>query len=232
MDETDTGTATGPQALSAEAARQWAEQQRATARAQFDTPSWIGPPRATTEPHIPAQVEPEHDEVPEVPAVAALPVGDPIPDTAHWTEKKAPRLLAGTVLLAAMAGTIAFLVLTITTQSVAAIVGLAACALVAVLFRGALMGSGITTVDLKGSVMRIRKGGVLEVVNLADPVQRVELIGSPDRSDWRLHVEALDGRIIELGPREVDPDEVHRIVAYYRRIADRERRDRDRRFNR
>ena len=47
-----------------------------------------------------------------------------------------------------------------------------------------------------------------------------------------LHVEAVDGRVIELGPREVDPDEVHRIVAHYRRIADRERRDRDRRFNR
>lgn len=231
MDESETGTATGPQALSAEAARHWAEQQRAAARAQFETPSWIGPPRATAEPHVPAQPEPDHDEV-TVAAPRPAPVGDPIPATAHWAERATPRLLAGSILLAAMAGTIAFLVVAITAQSIAAIAGLAACALVAVVFRGALMGSGVTTVDLQGSIMRIRKGGVVEVVNLADAMQRVELIGIPDRPDWRLRIEALDGRVLELGPREVDPVEVHRIVEYYRRMADRDRRERERRFNR
>lgn len=230
MDESDTSAVKDPQTLSAEVARQWAEQQRAAARAQFQTPTWLGPARPGTEPGaIPAQVEPEHDEVPVV--VPETPA-DPIPATAHWAEKAAPRLLAGSILLAALAGTIGFLVLAITSQSVAAIVGLAACALVAVIFRGALMSSGITTVDLKGSIMRIRKAGVLDVVNLADPVHRVELIGSPDQAGWRLHLEAVDGRIIELGPKEVDPVEVHRIVQHYRRIAERERRDRERRFNR
>lgn len=230
MDETDTGAVTGPQALSAEAARQWAEQQRAAARAHFETPSWIGPPRNTeTAAQIPAQAEPEHDDVPViVPRVFT----DPIPDTAHWAEKAAPRLVAGTILLLALGGMIAFLVLAIVSQSTTSIVGLAACALVAVVFRGALMGSGITTVDLKGSVMRIRKGGVLDVVNLADPVHLVQLIGTPDQPTWRLHLEAIDGRIVELGPKEVDPAEVHRIVEYYRAVAERDRRDRQRRFNR
>jgi hypothetical protein len=230
MEETDTGAVKDPQALSAEVARQWAEQQRAAARAQFKTPTWLGPTRTDAEPvAIPAQVEPEHDEVP---VVVPMTPADSIPATAHWAEKAAPRLLAGTILLASLAGTIAFLVLAITTQSVPAIAGLAACALVAVVFRGALMSSGVTTVDLKGSIMRIRKGGVIEVVNLADPVHRVELVGSPDQAAWRLHLEAIDGRIIELGPKEVDPVEVHRIVKYYRAIAERDRRDRDRRFNR
>ena len=230
MDETDSGAVKDPQALSVEAARQWAEQQRAAARAQFKTPTWLGPERTPTEPGaIPPQIEPEHDEVPIVLPVAPA---QPIPATAHWAEKAKPRLLAGTILLAALAGTIGFLVLTITTQSVAAIVGLGACALVAVIFRGALMGSGITTVDLKGSIMRIRKGGVIDVVNLADPVHQVQLIGSPDQSTWRLHLEAIDGRIIELGPKEVDAAEVHRIVEHYRAIAERDRRDRERRFNR
>jgi len=233
MDETDTGT-TSPEARSAEAARQWAEQQRAAARAQFSTPSWIGPSRSgqDTEPaaaRIPAQPEPEHDDVELTPPSVKR---DLIPDTAHWAEKARPRLLAGTVLLASLAGVLVSLVLAITTQSVGAIVALAACALVAVIFRGALMGTGITTVDLKGSIMRIRKRGVLDVVNLADPVHLVELVGTPDQPTWRLRVEAIDGRTVELGPKEVDPVAVHRIVEYYRAIADRSRRDRERRFNR
>jgi hypothetical protein len=94
------------------------------------------------------------------------------------------------------------------------------------------MSSGVTTVDLKGSIMRIRKGGVLDIVNLADPVHLVELVGTPDQPGWRLHLEAVDGRTIEIGPREVDAAEVHRIVEYYRAIASRDKRERERRFNR
>jgi hypothetical protein len=229
MDETGTGAVTGPEALSAQAARQLAEQKRAAARAQFETPSWIGPARTPTPPmHIPQQAEPEEEALPPV---AAKPV-TPIPDTAEWSEKGASRLLAGVVLLAAMAGVIAFLVVAIVSQSVVAIAGLAACALVAVIFRGALMSAGVTTVELKGSVMRIRKGGVLDVVNLADPVHLVELVGTPGQPTWRLCLEAVDGRTIELGPKEVDAAEVHRIVEYYRAIAERDRRERARRFNR
>jgi hypothetical protein len=231
MDETDMTPATGPEAASAEAARQWAEQRRAQARAQFTTPSWIGPSRSGTgESLIPEQAEAAHDDFDDIPDVV-IPQS-PIPESAHWAEKARPRLVAGVLLVAALAGVITFLVLTITTQSVGAIAGLAASAIVAVIFRGALMGSGITTVDLQGSVMRVHQDGVLDVVNLADPVHTVELIGSPTASTWRLRVEAVDGRTIEIGPNHVDAPELHRIVEYYRAIADRERRERDRRFNR
>jgi hypothetical protein len=232
MDETDTGEVTGHEAASAEVARQWAEQRRALARAQFQTPNWLGPSR-TDQSQIPHQVEPDHDEIDdlevEVPAVAPR---DPIPDTAHWAETAKPRLVAGVVLVAALAGVIVSLVLTITTQSVGAIAGLVGSAFVAVIFRGALMGSAITTVDLKGSILRIRKGGVLDVVNLADPVHLVELIGTPDQPTWRLRLEAVDGRTVELGRKQVDPHEMHRIVEYYRAVAERDKRERDRRFNR
>jgi hypothetical protein len=230
MDETDTTPTAGPEALSAEAARQWAEQQRAAARAQFSTPTWIGPdrhPEVTAQ--IPTQAEPDHDEI-EIPVPTSS--GPPIPDTAHWAEKARPRLVAGTILLLALAGVLGFLVLAIVTQSVGAIVGLGASAFVAVIFRGALMSSGVTTVDLKGSIMRIRKGGVLDIVNLADPVHLVELVGTPDQPTWRLHVEAVDGRTVEIGPRDVDAHEVHRIVEYYRAIATRDKLERERRFNR
>ena len=231
MDETDTGQVAGPETASAEAARQWAEQRRAAARAQFQTPTWLGPSRADGP--IPAQVEPDHDEIEDVAVVAApTPARTPIPDTAHWSETARPRIVAGVLLFAALAGVIVCLVLTITTQSVGAIAGLVGSAFVAVIFRGALMGSAITTVDLKGSIMRIRRGGVLDIVNLADPVHRAQLLGTPDQPSWRLRVEAVDGRVIELGPQQVDPHELHRIVEYYHAIAERDQRDRERRFNR
>jgi hypothetical protein len=231
MDETDTGTVKGPEALSADAARQLAEQRRAQARAQFETPSWIGPSRGTAG-VVPTQAEPEHDEFDEPEPTIARLSGEPIPDTAHWSEKAGSRVVAGSILVLALAGLVTSLVLTITTQSMGAIAGLAASALVAVIFRGALMSSGITTVDLKGSILRIRKGGVLDIINLADPVHVVALVGDPDESSWRLRVEAVDGRIIDLGPRQVDAQEMHRIVLYYRAVAERDLRDRERRFNR
>jgi hypothetical protein len=235
MDETDTTPTASPEALSAEAARQWAEQQRAAARAQFQTPSWIGPSRSTEEAaRIPTQAEPEHDEFEADEPELVIPTitEHPIPATAHWAEKARPRMVAGTILLLALAGVLTFLVIAIVTQSVAAIAGLVACAFVAVVFRGALMSTGVTTVDLKGSIMRIRKRGVLDIINLADPVHLVELVGTPDQSSWRLVVEAVDGRTVEIGPSEVDAVEVHRIVEYYRQIATRDKRDRERRFNR
>jgi len=230
MDETDMSPTETADAA-AEAARQWAEQQRAQARAQFSTPSWIGPERpwSSGESVIPPQAEPDHDEIDIV--AEAVPRAD-VPDAAHWAEKARPRIVAGTLLLVALAGVVTFLVLTITTQSVGAIAGLVASAVVAVIFRGALMSSGVTTVDLKGSVMRIRKGGVLDVVDLADPVHLVGLVGTPGESTWRLRLEAVDGRTIELGPTHVDAAELHRTVEYYRAIAERKRSERERRFNR
>jgi hypothetical protein len=232
MDETDTGQTTSPETLSAEAARQWAEQQRAHVRAQFETPTWIGPPRTDSAAAIPQQAEPVHDDFEDFePALPVVP-HDPIPATAQWAEKARPRLFAGVLLVAALAGVITSLVLTITTQAPGAIAGLAASAIVAVIFRGALMGSGITTVDLKGSIMRVRNGGVLDIVNLADPVHLVELIGSPDQPSWRLRLEAIDGRTIEIGPTQVDAPELDRIVRYYRAVAERDQRERERRFNR
>jgi hypothetical protein len=228
MDESDGGTIAEREARAAEAAREWAEQQRAKARTQFTTPSWIGPDRGTT-PHVPEQVEPDHDDL-EI--VVPVRTGPPIPDTAHWSEKARPRAVAGTVLVLALAGVVTGLALTITTQSVPAITLLAASAIVAVIFRGALMGVGVTTIDLKGPVLRIRKGGVLDVVNLADPMHPIDLVGSPDEPTWRLRIEAVDGRLIEITPLVADAHELDRIVRHYQEIAERKRQERQERFSR
>jgi len=228
MDEVEAGTVAEREARAAQAAREWAEQQRAQARAQFSTPSWIGPDRGTTH-QVPTQAEPEHDELEVVVPVTS---GPPIPDTAHWAETASPRLVAGTVLVLALAGVVTSLVLTITTQSPVAIAALAASAIVTVIFRGALMAAPLTIVDLKGPMMTIRRGGEQDVVNLADPTHIVELVGTPGDPTWRLRLEAIDGRIVELGPNVLDPREAQRIVEHYRAIADRARRDREERFRR
>src|SRR3954453_4765816 len=236
MDEPDNSLTKSPEILAAEAARTAAQQRLSAARAQFSTPAWIGPARNPGEAVIPTQLEPDHDdeldELDEVEVVVPVVSDHTIPDAAHWAERARPRMLASGVLLASLAGVIGFLALAIITQSIGAIAGLVASAIVAVIFRGALMGSGVTIVDLKGSVLRIRKGGVLDIVNLADPTHRVELVGTPDQAAWRVLMEAVDGHVVELGPHQVDATEMHRIVTYYRAIAERERIERERRFNR
>ena len=234
MDETDIGTTApaGPEAASAVAARQLAEQRRAAAKSHFDTPSWLGPNRDSAPMTIPEQIEPDHDDLDDLDiAVPAVPQ-NPIIEAGHWAEKAKNRIAAGSLLVLSLVGLLVSLVLTITTQSAGAIAALAACAIVAVIFRGALMGAGITTVDLKGSILRVRKGGQLDIVNLADPVHLIELVGTPGQPTWRLRLEAVDGRVVELGPQQVDAVELHRVVEYYRAVADRTRRDKERRFNR
>ncbi|HEY0903459.1 MAG TPA: hypothetical protein VGE14_06190 [Marmoricola sp.] len=221
----------GPEATSAEAARQWAEQQRARARAQFDTPSWLGPDRGTS---VPQQAGPGHDELEpdEVPVTVAPVASEPIPGSAHWSESAPSRRVAGALLALSLIGVVGFLVAAVVTQSVNAIIGLAACAFVAVVFRGAMMGAGLTTVDLSGSTLRVRRGGALDVVNLADPTYRVDLVGTPDQSAWQARFETVDGRTFTLGPRQVAAAELDRVVRHYRAVAERARLEHDRRFNR
>jgi hypothetical protein len=225
MDEAETGTVAEREAR---AAREWAEQQRAQARAQFTTPAWIGPDRGTAS-QVPTQAEPDHDEL-EV--VVPVHTGPPIPETAHWIEKARPRAVAGTVLVLALLGVLAGLALTIITQSVAAISLLSASAIVAVIFRGALIGSGVSTIDLKGSVMRIRRGGVLDIINLADPMHPIEVLGSPDQPTWRVRIEAVDGRIVEITPSMAEPAVLDPIVRHYQTIAARALQERQQRFSR
>jgi hypothetical protein len=214
----------------------WAEQRRAEARAQldppshFDTPSWMGPSsRANTTPQVPVQSEPTHDQLH---AYAPTPVADTVPDVAHWVEHRKPRLFVGVLLAAALIGAIASLVFAVVNQSAVAIVGLVACGLLAVIFRGALMSSGLTTVDLKGSTLRIRNEGELSIFNLADPSHRVEVTGTPDSGDWKVVLESMDHREITLTSAHVNPEEFHKIITYYGAVAERERQDRFNRFNR
>lgn len=228
--EADTATA---EQLSRE---DWADQRRAEARAHldppshFDTPSWLGPStREYTPPQVPVQSEPVHEQVH---AYAPTPVTDSVPDTAHWVEHRKPRTFVGLLLTAALLGAVASLVLAIVNQSVVAVGALVGCGIVAVIFRGALMSSGLTSVDLKSSTLKVRKDGELSVFNLADPAHRVEVSGTPGSSDWKVVLESIDHRELTLTAAHVNATEFDKIVRYYRTVAEREAQDRFNRFNR
>jgi hypothetical protein len=127
---------------------------------------------------------------------------------------------------------VASLAFAILNQSPAAKVGLVACGFLAVIFRGALMSSGLTTVDLKSSTLKVRHEGELSIFNLADPAHRVEVSGTPDSSSWKVVLESIDHRELTLTAAHVNPDEFHKVVTFYRAVAERERQDRFDRFNR
>lgn len=211
----------------------------------FATPSWMGPSRtyaeteAETTSLVPPQAEPAHDRYaesyapPPEPAPLPLPTRDvAVLGEARWVEHVRPRIFVGTVLTLALIGVVVCLVLTVVTQSVAAIASLVGCAIVAVIFRGGLMSSGVTTVELKGATLKVRREGTQDVFNLSDPSHRVEMIGSPGDAGWRLRLESFNGQMVELTPAQVNPSELAPVITYYRALAERERFERDRRFNR
>ncbi len=234
--ESDTTTATGERSTS-----DWAEQRRADARAQleppthFATPSWLGPGRPSeaapeyAAPQVPVQAEPIHEQMH---VYAPTPSADPVPETAHWVEHRKPRVFVGVLLTAALLGAITSLVFTVLNQSVVAVAGLVLCAIIAVIFRGALMSSGLTTVDLKSSTLKVRFDGEQSIFNLADPTTRIEMSGTPGSSDWKVLLESVDHRELTLTAAHVNPTEFQRIVTHYREVAERERRDRFERYNR
>lgn len=227
MDETD--MAAGAPAVDAAAAPQIPTQRQLEAREHFDTPSWIGPEREWHPEYyapIPEQPEPAHDALPTQQRDAV------IITEGHWQESAQPRVLAGALLTLGILGMIGAITAAVITQSVVAISAAIACAFVVVVFRGALMSTGVTTVDLRSGRLSVKRDGHEDLFDLGDPAHLVEVVGTPGESNWRLRLENLQGRIVELNPQQVNSAELHPAVVHYRQIAARERLDRERRFNR
>ena len=200
----------------------------------FDTPSWLGPDRThqyetPAPPVVPTQAYPDHDRIhaaaPAVSERAYISEG-------RWVESAPPRKLAGLLQLAAFAGLVGSLIAAVATKSPVAIGAAVACGFIVVVFRVVLMSSGVATTELKNGRLVVTKDGIKDIFNLTDPVHLVETVGNPADSSWRLRLETVDGRIVELGPTHVKAAELHPVVEHYRAVADNERRDRERRFNR
>lgn len=241
MDEPDMGPNTESGATTDEAltTAQWAEARRAEARGHlpepeehFATPSWMDRGEVTPVPRVaplvPPQAQPAHDNLH---AYAPTRPAAPIPESAHWVEHRRPRLVIGTLLTLSLLGAVACLVLAVITQATGAIVGLVGCGFLAVLFRATLLSQGVRTTDLKGSTLRVRTGGDLQIFKLDDPDHIIEVVGEPGSPGWKVVLEAPDGRIVELTAAHVNPAEMHPIAQHFHTVAETERDRRHYRFN-
>jgi hypothetical protein len=80
----------------------------------------------------------------------------------------------------------------------------------------ALSVSQPTSVTLAGPRLSVRRGREVDEFDLTGPIRRVSAIGRPDRPNWLLHLETIDGKITELGPTQVDPVLMQAAIARYR----------------
>lgn len=188
----------------------------------FATPSWLGPERRTqaAEPVLPAQAVPVHDTIAPDHVPAAL-TGPPpeVPESAHWEERRRRQFLAGSLLLVAFLGAVFFVTLAILQGSVVYGAAAGACVVALVIVRSMLMSAGLTTVDLRGSRLTIRRDGSVDTIDLAGTYTILEVRGDPRSRDWQLAVETTDGRVHELGRRQCDPVALDAAVRYYRELA-------------
>lgn len=196
---------------------------RDSQRQHFDTPSWLGPPRHDSpapEPVLPAQAEPVHDTIAPDHVPAAL-TGPPpeVPESAHWEERRRRQFLAGSLLLVTFLGAVFYTTLAILQRSPGYGAAAGGCLVALVLVRSMLMSAGLTTVDLRGSRLTVRRDGFVDTVDLASPYTILELRGDPRARDWRLAVETTDGRLHEIGPQQCDPVALDAAVRYYRELA-------------
>lgn len=211
---------------------------------QFATPSWLTPggtthvPRVAPQvaPRVPAQATPAHDTLHPSGHPSGHPSAPPrasanIPDTAHWVERRRPRRVVGALLVVSLLATLGFLVAAIITQATAMIVALAAAGFLTVLFRATLMSTGVTTTDLKGTVLKVRTGGTLKIFRLDDPDHAIEIVDTPGSPRWKVVLQAPDGSVVTLDASHVNADEMHPIAEYYRSVSERERERRNYRFN-
>lgn len=165
---------------------------------------------------LPEQAVPVHDTfIPDyVPAAPVLPAG--VPASAHWERRRAPQFVAGVLLLFAWLGLVFFTTMAILQASGLYAAGAVACLAAMVLIRGVLMSAGLTIVDLRGSQLTVHRDGYVDTVDLASSYTITELTGDPRRRSWRLALETVDGRVHELGRRQVDPVALDAAVRYYR----------------
>jgi hypothetical protein len=113
-------------------------------------------------------------------------------------------------------GALAGLVLTAVQASTGSITVLAVSTVVAVMTYGSLTLNDPTTVTLDGPVLTVHRGEMDDVFDLSRKVRRLRTEGRPDRPNWRLLMETIDGRLIELGPDQVDPSVITEALKRYR----------------
>ncbi len=205
----------------------------------YDTPFWAqggaseGSKGMSGPPRVPQQAAPVHETAP--PLVVSPPAAAPDPDvptSGEWHELLPRRRVRGLVLVVALLGAAAGLVLTVLTHAPAAIVATIVLAVLAIVIRTSLIAATPTVVKLDGSTLTVRRDGRTDMFGLSDPNRRIETVGLPDQSDWRLRLEAPDLHVVELSARHVDAAVMHGVVRAHRDVAAIKRREHEARLRR
>jgi hypothetical protein len=84
--------------------------------------------------------------------------------------------------------------------------GLAGTLAVLTLVVWAVRASTTTTrVQVRRGVLEVRRGGGLEIADLANPYTPILILGVPERRNWRVLVERVDRPLIEIDASMVEP---------------------------
>lgn len=133
-----------------------------------------------------------------------------------WVQPAPRRVLGQVILVLATTGAVGGLGLLLWHQTFDALAVLVGFTVIALLTYLALSASSPTTVTLSGPRLVVRCGRDTDEFDLRGPIRRIQSIGFPNRPNWRIRLEANDGKIVELGPTQIDPALVHAAVSHYR----------------
>lgn len=138
------------------------------------------------------------------------------PLVGSWTQSAPRRLIGQVILVLATLGAAAGFGLLFVVQTFEALAVLVGFTNVALLTYLSLSSSAPTTVTLAGPMLTVRCGRDTDTFDLSGPVRRIGTYGFPNRPNWRLMLETIDGKVIELGPTQVDPETITAALKRYR----------------
>ncbi|MET3960433.1 hypothetical protein ABIE44_000367 [Marmoricola sp. OAE513] len=133
-----------------------------------------------------------------------------------WRQPKPRRIFGQALLALALVGAGVGLFLTLWVQTFDALAVLVAFTNIALMTYTALSVSTPTTVTLDGPVVSVRRGRETDDFDLTGPVRRIIETGRTNRPNWRVRLETADGKVVELGPTQIDPVLMHAAITRYR----------------
>ncbi len=154
-----------------------------------------------------------------------------IPHTAQWRASHLPRIMAGSLLAAAVVGTTVLAVRYAQSRTSDDFVSLAIGLGVVVTLWAVLIASTPQVVSLDGAMLTVRNTSGSETFDLSDGLQSVDVVGDPRTSYWAVLLHRPNSTTVVLRRHDVNATEVDPIVRHYRTVATRRFTERQARFS-
>lgn len=154
-----------------------------------------------------------------------------IPTTAQWRASHLPRIIAGSLLAAAVVGTTVLAVRYAQSRTSDDFISLAIGLGVVVTLWAVLIASTPQVVSLDGPMLTVRNTSGSETFDLSDGLQSVDVVGDPRTSYWAVLLHRPNSSTVVLRRHDVNATEVDPIVRHYRSVATRRFTERQARFS-